>query len=91
MIKRPDPKVDFTEIEHRILNFWEKNQIFQKRRKLNKGFVSQAEVDVELNKLPDVEGAGEWFDPSELPDDDLAVTDEEAPSEEASEEATDVE
>ncbi len=60
------------------------------RRKLNKGFVSQAEVDVELNKLPDVEGAGEWFDPSELPDDDMAVSEEDA-SEEAPEEATDVE
>ena len=60
------------------------------RRKLNKGFVSQAEVDVELKKLPDVEGAGEWFDPSELPDDDMAVSEEDA-SEEAPEEATDVE
>ena len=61
------------------------------RRRLNKGFISQAEVDVELNKLPDVEGAAEWFDPSELPDDDLSVTEEEASEEAASEEATDVE
>ena len=61
------------------------------RRKLNKGFVSQAEVDVELNKLPDVEGDGEWFDPSELPDDDMAVTEEEASEEVVAAEATDAE
>ena len=61
------------------------------RRKLNKGFVSQAEVDVELNKLPDVEGDGEWFDPSVLPDDDMAVTEEEASEEVVAAEATDAE
>ena len=45
MIKRPKSKVDFIEIEHRILDFWEKNQIFQKRRELNKGNTKWSFID----------------------------------------------
>ena len=33
------------------------------RRNLNKGFISQDALDKMLAELPDVEGAGEWFDP----------------------------
>ena len=29
-IKKENPKADFISIEHDILNFWEKNKIFQK-------------------------------------------------------------
>ncbi len=36
------------------------------RRKLDKGFVSQASVDEMLADLPDVEEGGHWFDPLEL-------------------------
>ena len=45
MIKRPKSKVDFIEIEHRIIDFWEKNQIFQKRRELNKGNTKWSFID----------------------------------------------
>ncbi|MFQ6677936.1 MAG: isoleucine--tRNA ligase [Fidelibacterota bacterium] len=37
MIKKVNPKVDFVKIEHEILEFWEKNDIFQKRVAANKG------------------------------------------------------
>ena len=37
MIKRVNPQVDFVQIEHNILDFWEKNDIFQKRRDANSG------------------------------------------------------
>ena len=36
-IKKVNPKIDFIASEHKILDFWEKNNIFEKRRKLNKG------------------------------------------------------
>ena len=36
-IKKVDTKVDFVKLEHRILKYWEDNQIFQKRVQLNKG------------------------------------------------------
>ena len=35
MIKRVKSKVDFIEIEHKILDFWDSESIFKKRRKLN--------------------------------------------------------
>ena len=35
MIKRVESKVDFIKIEHKILDFWSSNSIFDKRRKLN--------------------------------------------------------
>ena len=35
MIKRVESKVDFIEIEHKILDFWDSESIFNKRRKLN--------------------------------------------------------
>ena len=35
MIKRVEPKADFIKIEHKILEFWDTNSIFEKRRKLN--------------------------------------------------------
>ena len=35
MIKRVEPKADFIKIEHKILEFWDTNSIFKKRRKLN--------------------------------------------------------
>ena len=37
MIQRINPQVDFVEIEHSVLDFWEKNDIFQKRRDANSG------------------------------------------------------
>ena len=37
MIKRVNPQVDFVQIEHNVLDFWEKNDIFQKRRDANSG------------------------------------------------------
>jgi isoleucyl-tRNA synthetase len=36
-IRRVDPKVDFIALEHRILDFWERNRIFQKRVERNRG------------------------------------------------------
>ena len=35
MIKRVESKTDFIKIEHKILDFWNANSIFEKRRKLN--------------------------------------------------------
>ena len=37
MIQRVNPQVDFVEIEHSVLDFWEKKDIFQKRRDANSG------------------------------------------------------
>ena len=37
MIKKVDPKVDFVKLEHKLLEFWEKNDIFSKRVAANKG------------------------------------------------------
>lgn len=37
MIKKVDPQVDFIKLEHSVLDFWEKNDIFNKRVALNKG------------------------------------------------------
>ena len=37
MIKKVDPKVDFVKLEHKLLEFWEKNGIFSKRVAANKG------------------------------------------------------
>ena len=37
MIKKVNPQVDFIKLEHSILDFWEKNDIFNKRVALNKG------------------------------------------------------
>ncbi|NOZ04322.1 MAG: isoleucine--tRNA ligase [FCB group bacterium] len=36
-IKKVNPKVDFIALEHRVLDFWAKNRIFEKRVQLNKG------------------------------------------------------
>ena len=36
-IKKVDNKIDFISEEHRVLDFWEKNQIFEKRREQNLG------------------------------------------------------
>lgn len=36
-IKKVNAKVDFIALEHKIMEFWEINKIFQKRVKLNKG------------------------------------------------------
>ena len=37
MIQRINPEADFIAIEHKILDFWEKNNIFHKRREANTG------------------------------------------------------
>ena len=37
MIKKVEPQVDFVKLEHSILDFWEKNDIFNKRVAQNKG------------------------------------------------------
>ena len=36
-IKKVDAKIDFVAEEHKVLKFWEKNNIFEKRRDLNIG------------------------------------------------------
>ena len=36
-IKKVDAKIDFVAEEHKVLEFWEKNNIFEKRRDLNTG------------------------------------------------------
>ncbi len=36
-IKKVDPKVDFIAMEHKVLDFWEENDIFAKRVKANEG------------------------------------------------------
>ena len=36
-IKKVDAKIDFVAEEHKVLKFWEKNNIFEKRRDLNTG------------------------------------------------------
>ena len=36
-IKKVDAKIDFVAEEHKVLEFWEKNYIFEKRRNLNTG------------------------------------------------------
>ncbi len=37
MLKKVDPKVDFVALEHEILDFWKKNDIFRKRASANSG------------------------------------------------------
>jgi len=37
MIKKVDPKIDFIKLEHKLLEFWDKNGIFNKRVAANKG------------------------------------------------------
>ena len=37
MIQRVNPQVDFIALEHKVLDFWKKNDIFQKRRDANLG------------------------------------------------------
>ena len=37
MIKKPDTNVDFVSMEHKVLDFWTKEKIFEKRRQLNQG------------------------------------------------------
>ena len=37
MIKKVDPKIDFVKLEHKLLEFWDKNGIFNKRVAANKG------------------------------------------------------
>ncbi|MFQ6615467.1 MAG: isoleucine--tRNA ligase [Fidelibacterota bacterium] len=37
MLDKVDPKVDFIRLEHDMLEFWEKNKIFQKRMSSNRG------------------------------------------------------
>ncbi|MEA1881763.1 MAG: isoleucine--tRNA ligase [Candidatus Marinimicrobia bacterium] len=37
MIQRVDPQVDFIAMEHKVLDFWKENDIFQKRRDANAG------------------------------------------------------
>ena len=36
-LKKVKSSVDFVSQEHEVLDFWDKNKIFQKRRDLNKG------------------------------------------------------
>ena len=44
-IKKVNNKVDFIQGEHYILDFWEKNNIFDKRRKKNKGNPTWSFID----------------------------------------------
>ncbi|MEE2877119.1 MAG: class I tRNA ligase family protein [Candidatus Neomarinimicrobiota bacterium] len=37
MLQKVDPKVDFVELEHKILKFWADSDIFKKRSELNRG------------------------------------------------------
>ena len=45
MIQRVNPQADFVAIEHRVLDFWEKNNIFQKRRDANSGKTKWSFID----------------------------------------------
>ena len=36
-IKKVDSNIDFVSMEHKILDFWEKNQVFNKRVEMNQG------------------------------------------------------
>ena len=36
-IKKVDSNIDFISMEHKILDFWEKNQVFNKRVEMNQG------------------------------------------------------
>ena len=44
-IKKVDTKIDFISAEHNILEFWEKNKIFNKRRALNEGKKNWSFID----------------------------------------------
>ena len=37
MFNEVDPKTSFTDLEHRILKFWEEHRCFEKRREKNLG------------------------------------------------------
>ena len=45
MIQRIQPKADFIAMEHEILDFWQKNNIFQKRREANVGKLKWSFID----------------------------------------------
>ncbi len=45
MIKKVDPKIDFVTLEHDMLDFWETNNIFQKRVKSNEGKTKWSFID----------------------------------------------
>jgi len=36
-IKKVNSNIDFVSMEHKILDFWEKNQVFNKRVEMNQG------------------------------------------------------
>ena len=44
-IKKVDNKIDFISEEHSVLDFWKKNQIFEKRRELNLGNTKWSFID----------------------------------------------
>ena len=45
MIQRVNPQTDFISIEHKVLDFWNKNNIFQKRRDANAGKAKWSFID----------------------------------------------
>jgi len=45
MIKKVKTQIDFIALEHQILEFWEKNQIFKKRVKANAGHTKWSFID----------------------------------------------
>ena len=45
MIQRVNPQADFVAIEHKVLDFWKKNNIFQKRRDANSGIKKWSFID----------------------------------------------
>lgn len=47
MLKKVNNKVDFIELEHEILDFWKRKNIFEKRKKMTFFF----EKKIELAKL----------------------------------------
>ena len=56
MIKRVESKVDFIKIEHKILDFWSSNSIFDKRRKLNENNDHWSFIDGPITELRTIHG-----------------------------------
>ena len=45
MLKKVNNKVDFIELEHEVLDFWKKKNIFEKRKKMNEGLKKWSFID----------------------------------------------
>jgi len=45
MLKKVNSKINFIDVEHEVLEFWNKNNIFEKRRKKNEGLKKWSFID----------------------------------------------